>query len=535
MSSAFDPLSYRYSSKRNLVLSTNGMVATSHPLAAEAGLSMLKKGGNAVDAAIATAMSLTVLEPTSNGIGGDSFAQIWFDGDLYGLNSSGPAPKKISRSALRKRGFHSMPKFGWESVTVPGAPAAWSELSSRFGVLSFNEVAGPAIGYAENGYPIQPTLGKYWNKAYHVYSNMEGELFDRWLSTFSLNGDPPQVGDVWRSIDHAETLRSIAETDANSFYQGELADKIDEFSRQTGGYLRASDLLSFQPEWVDPIKVNYRGYDIWELPPNGQGLVSLIALNILSEYELGSLQTAEYYHKQIESIKLAFMDGKKYITDPNYMDLSPGEFLDRGRALKMKKQIGQDVIEPEGRHLGEKGTVYLATADGQGNMVSYIQSNYMGFGSGLVVPGTGIALQNRGNAFSLNPEDANSLEPEKRSYHTIIPGFLTRGSRPIGPFGVMGGYMQPQGHLQLLCNIIDRGLNPQSALDAPRWRWDEGRRVEVEQRFPGYLAESLDRRGHQVEVALDSGGFGRGQMIWKDQEVLFGATEPRTDGCVASY
>ena len=535
MPSLFDPLSYRYSSKRNLVLSTNGMVATSHPLAAQAGLSVLRKGGNAVDAAIATAMSLTVLEPTSNGIGGDSFAQVWFDGDLYGLNSSGPSPNKISRSALEKRGFHSMPKFGWEPVTVPGIPAAWAELSSRFGVLSLRDVAGPAIDYAERGYPIQPTLGKYWRKAYNVYSGLEGVLFESWLDTFTLDGEPPQVGDVWRSLDHAETLRSIAKTDANSFYQGKLAEKIDQFSRETGGFLRGSDLSSFEPKWVDPITVNYRGYDVWELPPNGQGLVSLIALNILSEYDLNPLMAADYCHKQIESIKLAFMDGKKYITDPKYMDVSYEEFLGRDCTLKRKKQIGEGVMEPEGKHPGEKGTVYLATADGQGNMVSYIQSNYMGFGSGLVVPGTGIALQNRGNTFSLDPGDANSLEPGKRTYHTIIPGFLTKGNRPIGPFGVMGGYMQPQGHLQLLCNILDRGLNPQSALDAPRWRWDEGKKVEVEQWFPRYLAEALDWRGHKIGVALDSGSFGRGQMIWKDEKVLFGATEPRTDGCVASY
>lgn len=532
---AFDPLSYRYPSKRNLVFSTNGMIATSHPLAAQAGLSILQQGGNAVDAAVATAMSLTVLEPASNGIGGDSFAQIWFDGKLYGLNSSGPSPEKISLESVREKGFLKMPKFGWETVTVPGTPAAWSSLSQRFGSLPLEKVAGPAIRYAETGHPIQPTLGKDWKNAYKVFSNMDEEIFKGWMDTFTVDGGPPEIGDIWKSPDHAKTLRSMAETGMASFYRGELAERIDEFSRKTGGYIRGSDLSKFQPEWVTPVKINYKGFDVWELPPNGQGLVGLIALNILRECDFASGEEAEFYHRQIESIKYAFMDGRRYITDPKFMDITYEKLLDRGLALKRKKQIAEGVSDPVESRFGEGGTVYIAAADEQGNMVSYTQSNWMGFGSGVVVPGTGIALHNRGNSFSLDHDDINRLEPNKRTFTTIIPGFITKENEPIGSFGMMGGYIQPQGHVQFLCNIIDRGLNPQSALDAPRWRWDEGKVVRIEQDFPRYLAEELERKGHKIEIALDTRLFGRGQIIWKDGKVLIGATEPRTDGCVASY
>ncbi|MFW6006117.1 MAG: gamma-glutamyltransferase family protein [Candidatus Bipolaricaulota bacterium] len=531
----FDPLSQPFSSRRNLIYSSRGMVATSHPLAAQAGLAVLGRGGNAIDAAVATAASLTVLEPTSNGIGGDAFAQVWRRGDLYGLNSSGPAPRNISREKLKGDGLDKMPRFGWEPVTVPGAPAAWGELSHRFGTLSLEETLAPAIDYAERGYPLQPTLGKYWGKAYEVYSDLEGEEFRGWLETFAPGGSPPGIGEVWRSPDHAETLKKIATTECKSFYEGKLAERIDEFSRNTGGYIRKEDLASYSPSWVEPMKVDYNGYRVWELPPNGQGLVALIALNILDKFDDRPSWGKEFFHNQIEAIKLAFSDGKKYITDPGHMTVNPSEFLTDRYGKKRRKKIGPRAGKYPPGQLGEEGTVYLAAADEEGNMVSFIQSNYAGFGSGVVVPGTGIALQNRGNTFSLKEEDHNRLEGGKRTYHTIIPGFLTREGDPVGPFGVMGGYMQPQGHLQVLVNLIDRNLNPQAALDAPRWRWTGGKSVEVEQSFPENLVGELKRKGHDVTVASDRGAFGRGQIILRDGDVLIGATEPRTDGQVAAY
>lgn len=511
------------------------MVATSQPLAAQAGLGILRRGGNAIDAAVATAASLTVLEPTSNGIGGDAFAQIWHGGNLYGLNSSGPAPRGISRDKLNREGLDKVPRFGWEPVTVPGAPAAWSELSRRFGTLSLEETLAPAIDYAERGYPLQPTLGKYWRKAYEVYSALEGDEFQGWPDTFAPGGSPPGIGEVWRSPDHAETLKKIAQTECKSFYEGEIAERIDEFSRNTGGYIRKEDLASYSPSWVEPMKVDYNGYRVWELPPNGQGLVALIALNILDKVDDRHSPGTEFYHNQIEAIKLAFSDGKEYITDPDYMAVKPSEFLTDRYGEKRRKKIGPRAKEYSPGQLGEEGTVYLAAADGEGNMVSFIQSNYAGFGSGVVVPGTGIALQNRGNTFSLKEEDHNKLEGGKRTYHTIIPGFLTRAGDPVGPFGVMGGYMQPQGHLQVLVNLLDRNLNPQAALDAPRWRWTGGKAVEIEQNFPEYLVGELKRKGHDITIATEKGAFGRGQIIWRDGGVLIGATEPRTDGQVAAY
>ncbi|MBS3766293.1 gamma-glutamyltransferase family protein, partial [Candidatus Bipolaricaulota bacterium] len=411
----FDSLSYPYKSRRNLVYSTEAMVATSQPLASAAGLKVMRKGGNAIDAAVATAAGLTVLEPTSNGIGGDAFAQIWHDGELYGLNSSGPAPEGISRRELKDRGMEEMPRYGWEPVTVPGAPAAWSQLSDRFGELSLSETLEPAIDYARRGYPIQPTLGKYWNKAYEVYSGLEGEEYRGWEETFAPGGNPPGIGDVWYSPDHAETLRKIADSDARSFYEGELAERIDEFSRETGGYIRGEDLAAFSPDWIDPLKLNYRDYEVWELPPNGQGLVALAALNVLGGFKVPGSEI-ESCHRQIEAIKLAFADGKEYITDPDYMGPDPSEFLKESYGDERRNEIGGKAKEYESGRPGEEGTVYLATADGDGNMVSLIQSNYAGFGSGVVVPGTGIALQNRGNTFSLEGEDYNSLEGGKRTY-----------------------------------------------------------------------------------------------------------------------
>lgn len=534
----FDLLYHPYTSRRMTVYAHKGMVATSQPLAAQVGLDMLKKGGNAIDAAIATAACLTVLEPTSNGIGGDAFALVWTEGKLHGLNASGPAPKGISCEALKEAGYEEMPKYGFVPVTVPGAPASWAALSERFGKLPFEQLLEPAIQYAEEGYPLSPILGKFWKSAYENYSkNLKGEEFKAWFETFAPNGRAPEIGEVWRSPDHAKTLQSIAETKAASFYQGELAKKIDQFSKQYGGYIRYEDLAEYQVEWVDPIKVNYRGYDVWEIPPNGQGLIALLALNILKGYEFGEKESVDTYHKQIEAIKLAFTDGLAYITEPGKMSVRVEDLLSDVYAEQRRALIGHQAITPEVGKPPRGGTIYLAAADGEGNMVSFIQSNYMGFGSGLVVPGTGIALQNRGHNFSLDTSHDNCLAPGKKTLHTIIPGFLTKGDQPVGPFGVMGGFMQPQGHAQVIMNTIDFGLNPQASLDAPRWQWIKDKTVQVEPHFPDHLAQALARRGHQIVKAIDTGGFGRGQIIWRDPKtgVLAGGTEQRTDGAIAAW
>lgn len=533
-----DYLNYPYPSQRMATFARKGIVATSQPLAAQAGLRIMQKGGNAIDAAIATAACLTVVEPTSNGIGGDAFAIVWSKGELHGLNASGPAPQSISIKAVQEKGHREIPKFGWIPVTVPGAPSAWVELSKRFGKLSLSEVLQPAIDYAEQGYPISPTTGSNWLRAYHRYQELlTGEEFKYWFETFTLAGQAPQIGQIWSLKDHAKTLTSIAETTGESFYRGEIAEKIAQFSREYGGFLSLKDLGDYRPEWVTPIKANYRGYDVWEIPPNGQGLVALIALNILKADDFTEKDSVNTYHKQIEALKLAFADGKKYITQRSEMRVAVEELLSETYAQKRRDLIGNRALTPEPGNLPNGGTVYLATADAEGNMVSYIQSNYMGFGSGLVVPGTGIALQNRGHNFSFDPTHDNCLEPGKKTYHTIIPGFLTKDDQPVGPFGVMGGFMQPQGHLQVIMNTLDFQLNPQAALDAPRWQWLEGKKIEVEHNFPQHIAQALARRGHQVQVALSSGSFGRGQIIWRDQKtgVLVSGTEPRTDSTVAAW
>jgi gamma-glutamyltranspeptidase / glutathione hydrolase len=533
-----DFLYHPYPSRRMTTFASNGMVATSQPLAAQAGLDILKKGGNAIDAAIATAAALTVVEPTSNGIGGDAFAIVWFKGELHGLNASGPAPKNISIDAVKERGYDKMPQHGWLPVTVPGVPAAWAALSKRFGRLSLTEVLKPAIEYAENGFPISPILGKYWNQAFQAYKkNLTGEEFVSWFETFAPKGRAPKIGEIWASEGHAKTLRLIAETNAESFYRGEIAEKIVSFSKQYDGFLNEDDLEAYKVEWVKPISVQYRGYNVWEIPPNGQGLVALMALNTLRGFEFHEKETVYTYHKQIEAMKLAFADGKKYITDPRFMKSTVKQLLSEEYAQERRNLIGEEALTPEPGTPSKRGTVYLAAADREGNMISYIQSNYMGFGSGLVVPGTGIALQNRGADFSLDPEHENALQGGKKTYHTIIPGFLTKGKEAVGPFGVMGGYMQPQGHVQVIMNTIDFQLNPQVALDAPRWQWVEGKKVVVEHNFPQHIAQALARKGHEIQVSIDSGVFGRGQIIWRDPEtgVLAGGTESRTDGAVAAY
>ena len=533
-----DYLHHPFPSRRTTVFARNGMVATSQPLAAQAGLDMLQRGGNAIDAAIAAAACLTVVEPTSNGIGGDAFALIWSGGKLHGLNSSGPAPAALSIEELHKQGHKQMPAHGFVPVTVPGAPGAWAQCITRFGRLQLRKVLLPAINYARQGFPLTPVLASYWQRAHKTYSKLlQGEQFAPWFETFAPGGKAPRAGEIWSSAGHADTLEKIAESNSRDFYQGALAEQIESFATKYGGYITLQDLASFQPQWVEPISTDYRGYTVWEIPPNGQGLVALIALNMLNTFPAAKWDDELAVHRRIEAIKLAFADGLEYITDPNHMQVAIEQLLSKEYAAQRAKTIDIEAQQPKPGSPPAGGTVYLATADDEGNMVSFIQSNYMGFGSGLVVPGTGIALQNRGHNFSLDPNHHNALAPGKRPYHTIIPGFLSKGEQPLGPFGVMGGFMQPQGHLQVAVNLADCGMNPQAALDAPRWQWTDGLTVAVEKDFPTHIARKLAERGHAIRVALDSGSFGRGQIILRDPEsgVLAGATEPRTDGSIACF
>ncbi|PKH12276.1 gamma-glutamyltransferase family protein [Planomicrobium sp. MB-3u-38] len=533
-----DYLNHPFPSKRNTVFAKKGMVATSQPLAAQAGIEIMKKGGNAIDAAIATAASLTVLEPTSNGIGGDAFALVWVKGELYGLNASGPSPKGLTIEAVKGHGHDKMPVHGLVPVTVPGVPAAWAELSRKFGKLSLLETLQPAISYAEEGYPLTPILGKFWQKAYNSFKgSFTAKEFEGWFETFAPDGKAPAIGEVWKSPGHAETLRKIGESDAREFYEGSIADEIDAFMQEHGGFLRKEDLASYQPEWVEPISTTYKGHEVWEIPPNGQGMVAQMALNIFSQLDAPEWQSAKTFHQQIESMKLAYTDGQAFITEQQHMPVTAEHLLSEEYAKKRAVLLGDTAIEPVPYDLPAGGTVYLSTADAEGNMVSFIQSNYMGFGSGIVIPGTGIGLQNRGADFSLDESHPNVLKPGKKTFHTIIPGFLTKDGKAVGPFGVMGGYMQPQGHFQVVVNTLDYLLNPQAALDMPRWQWVGGKKIHVEPEFPNYLVQALQRKGHDIEVLPDGGTFGRGQIIWRNPEtgVLAGGTESRTDGAVAAW
>lgn len=532
----FKPEEYKYPSKRNVVYGHKGMVATSQPLAAQAGLEILKKGGNAIDAAIATAACLTVVEPTSNGLGSDAFAIVWFKDKIYGLNGSGYSPYGISIDKLKERGLKEIPKYGVIPVMVPGAPAAWSELSKKFGKLSLIDVLQPAINYARYGFAVSVNVKQAWDEAYHIYKSEKGEEFKHWFDTFTKNGTTPKFGEVWKLPHHAETLKSIGETYGESYYKGHIADKFDSFFKQYKGFITKEDLMDYKPEWVEPISINYKGYDVLEIPPNGQGLVALMALNILKGFDFKCKNDSDTYHKQIEAIKLAFADGQKYITDAGHMKADVKKLLSDSYGRLRKESIKNTALTPEAGDPNSGGTVYLCTADDEGNMVSYIQSNYSGFGSGIVIPETGIALQNRGHNFSFDNCHDNCLLPHKKTYHTIIPGFLMKDGKAVGPFGVMGAFMQPQGHVQVVTNIIDFNMNPQEAIDAPRWQWIKDKQIQVEQDVPNHIINDLISRGHDVKIQPEISTFGRGQMILRTEEgTLCGGTEKRTDGHIAVW
>jgi len=562
----YDPARFPWPSRRYPVYAPRGMVSTSQNLATRAGLAMLEKGGNAVDAAIAAAACLTVVEPTSNGLGSDAFAIVYAGGAFHGLNGSGPAPLAADPMALRARGLDAVPALGWPAVTVPGAVGAWAELARRFGALPWKDLFAPAIEYASEGFAVSPVVARGWSRAYARYASSDlGDLARPWMAAFAPLGRAPRAGEIVRLPDHARTLEAIAEGGAEILYRGELAARIDRFSRETGGWLRAADLAAYSPLEAPPVAARYRGHEVLELPPNGQGLVALLALAILERLRSDGRSSADgsaapdvgrraargagggaeggnelrATHAAIEAIKLAFREGRLRIADPASSAHCAEELLDSNNVSRLAAEIGSEASRPAEARPDRGGTVYLATASGGTGprdlvMVSFIQSNYMGFGSGLVVPGTGIALQNRGACFSLDPAHPNALAPGKRSYHTIIPGFLARDGEPLGPFGVMGGFMQPQGHVQVLERLLGQGVNPQAALDAPRWEWVSGARVLAEQACPTELLRGLEGLGHKVEVSLEDGEFGRGQIILRTAEGSFCAgCEPRADSLAA--
>jgi gamma-glutamyltranspeptidase/glutathione hydrolase len=533
----FNPLYQPYNANRFCVTARNGMVATGSALASAAGLEILKMGGNAVDAAVATAATLTVVEPTANGIGSDAFAIVWMKDKMYGLNSTGYAPKNIDVEKIKSK-YKTMPQFGWTPVTVPGAPKAWVALIERFGNLTLKEVLQPAIRYAEQGYPLSGFLASMYQKSTDIYKKefKNDPKFNEWFKLFTKEGEPYKFGDMVILKDHAKTLKLIAETNADAFYKGEIAKQIVKQSNRDGGYFSISDLANFDVKWVDPISVNYKNYDIWEIPPNGQGIVALMGLNILNNFSFSNKECTYTYHKQFEAMKMAFADGIHYVTDPEEMGLDYHDLIKKEYGLKRAKTITEFAQEPIVDNPDKSGTVYLCTADKEGNMVSFIQSNYMGFGSGIVVEGYGITLQNRGADFSLDENHYNYLKPLKRTYHTIIPGFITKNDKAVGPFGVMGGYMQPQGHLQVVMNLIDFNLNPQQALDAPRWQWVKSKKFLVEHSFKKEIIQELIAKGHKIEIAASSVSFGRGQMIVRlENGVLVGGTESRTDSNISCY
>jgi len=520
------------------------VVSTSHPLAAQAGLRMLQKGGNAVDAAIAAAAAITITEPVSNGLGSDAFAILWDGKELHGLNASGRAPQAWTPEYFKRKygdGASTPPKRGIDSVTVPGAVAGWVALSERFGKLPFADLLEPAIEIAERGYLLPVVVQQKWAAATAELQGLPG-----FAQSFLPWGRAPNVGELFQFKAAARGLRAIAQTKGQAYYGGEIAQAIEKFAAEHGGSLKASDFAAYQPEWVKPIGKNYRGYTLHEIPPNGQGIAALIALGILDKFDLGSLpvDSVDSQHLQIEAMKLAFADVYRYVAEPSSMEVTAEQMLEdaylseRAKLIDMKRAQDFKAGNPV-----KGGTIYLTAADENGMMVSFIQSNYMGFGSGCVEPTYGISLQNRGHAFALDAKGlnpANVVAPGKRPFHTIIPAFLTKDGQPVMSYGVMGANMQPQGHMQTLVRMLDYGQNPQAACDAPRWRYNAGLEINVEAGMAKATVQGLAGRGHRMEVINDSyQDFGAGQFIWRagDPKVegYVAASDARRDGLVAGF
>jgi len=527
-----------YSSRRSVVMARRGMVATSHPLAAQAGLRVLLAGGNAVDAAVATAATLGVVEPMSTGLGGDAFALIYWakDGKVKALNASGRAPLAANLDDFRGRGLTEMPTTGMLPVTVPGSVDGYDAILQAYGTLSLAQVLEPAIEYASDGFPVTEIVSCYWHMAEQKLAATPDAA-----RTYLPNGRPPRPGEIFRTPNLARTLRLIADQGRDAFYRGEIAEKIVKFSKANGGLLTREDFEQHHSDWVEPLWTDYRGHRVYECPPNGQGLAALIAMNIVEGYDLAAWgHNSDALHVLIEAMRIGMTDAAEYVADPEFADI-PVEFLlskeyarTRREALDMRRAVAE--VRPGMPAASD--TVYLTTADQWGNAVSFINSLYMGFGSGLVAGDTGVTLQNRGALFSLDPQHRNCLEPGKRPYHTIIPAMVTKDGKLCMSYGVMGGFMQPQGHLQVLCNIVDFGMNVQEALDAPRFMVTQGKQVALEARSKPEVRDDLVARGHAVVVQEGwVAGFGGGQVIAVDpvSGVWLGASEPRQDGCAVGF
>ena len=511
-----------------LPLFARNVVATSHPLAAQAGLRMLQQGGNAVDAAVAAAAAMTVCEPVSNGLGSDAFCILWDGQTLHGLNASGRAPAAWSRAHFVARhgdGASAPPKRGPDSVTVPGAVSAWAALSERFGRLPFADLLAPAIELAERGYAVPPVVQQKWAAATPELQGLPG-----FAQAFLPHGRAPEVGELFRFPAAARGLRAIAATRGAAFYEGEIAEALARFMVEHGGALTRQDLAAYRPEWVTPIAHGYRGYTVHEIPPNGQGIAALMALGILSHFDLSSLplDSPRFQHLQIEAMKLAFADVYRHVAEPSSMAMTPAQMLDDHYLAARAKLIAMDRAQDfQAGNPVKGGTIYLTAADEHGMMVSFIQSNYMGFGSGCVEPGYGISLQNRGHAFSLEPTSPNAVAPGKRPFHTIVPGFLTRDGQPVMSFGVMGANMQPQGHVQTLVRMLDHGFNA-------------GLEINVEAGMAPATVQALAALGHHMAVIDDPyQDFGAGQFIWRlgdpGSQGYVAASDARRDGQAVGF
>jgi gamma-glutamyltranspeptidase / glutathione hydrolase len=514
-----------YPSQRSPVCADN-MVVSSQPLAAQAGLDALRRGGNAVDAALAAAITHTIVEPNMNGIGSDAFAILWDGNELVGLNASGRSPAAWSLDYFSN--YTEIPKFGWDSVTVPGAVSAWMKLSERYGKLPFAGLFQAAIHYAEDGFQVGPKTAKGWNIAQELYADSP---------SYAAEFLPaPKPGQKIRRTDAGQTLRLIAESKGEAFYRGELADRMEAAAIAGGGALRKSDLEAHTADWVTPIQQDYRNVTLHEIPPNGQGLAAQIALGILKHREAPPLDSADSVHLQIEAMKIAIRASFDHFADPRAMRVTPEELLGSGSLEKAAASISDRAsdLPPVSLPVGHD-TVYLTAADASGMMISFIQSNYWGFGSGIVIPGTGIAMQNRGWGFSLDPDHPNCVGPSKRPYHTIIPGFVTENGVPRMSFGVMGGHMQHQGHVQMVTRIFDHGQNPQAAADALRWYVYPDFTVGLEEGMPQFLADELTRRGHTVRFEPLAIYMGGAQLILRTDDGYVGGSDPRKEGQAVGF
>lgn len=543
----FDRITGRSFASRSEVIAPHAMAATSQPLATQIALDVMKKGGSAVDAAIAANAALGLMEPTGNGIGGDLFAIVW-DAEtkkLYGLNASGRSPRSLTLDHFRQQGLTSIPPHGPLPVSVPGAVDGWFELHERFGELPMTEVLAPAVRYAREGFPVSELIAYYWRKSVPVLSR-----FPNFTEIFTKDGRGPEKGEMWTNPALADTYERLAKEGRDVFYRGDVARTIASYVQEQGGFLSYEDLAAHRSEWVEPVGADYRGYTLWELPPNGQGIAALQILNVLEGYDLASMghDSPEYVHLFVEAKKLAFEDRARFYADPDFADVPVERLVSKEYAAERRKLIGQRAARsyPAGDALEEGDTIYLTTADSKGNMVSLIQSNYRGMGSGMTPPGLGFILQDRGELFSLEPGHPNVFEPGKRPFHTIIPAFVTKDGKPYMSFGVMGGATQPQAHAQILIHMIDFGMNLQEAGDAARILhtgssqptgevMEDGGEVTLESGFPYETVRELMERGHRMSWAL--GPYGGYQAILYDAEhrVYYGASESRKDGQAAGY